>query len=160
VSYTPFTATDAADFSLAADFLDCRAALAEVRRTHDNDSRDALYTAVERALYVLVRTEERAADLGRQVYHADGASREHAQRYPHPLAMVPIENCFCAGCSELVVMVICWHGKQCMDTPADDSCGHCWHEQHGHACPDIEDNPHGDHAECLKLQKREAPPAS
>jgi hypothetical protein len=42
VSYTPFTATDAADFSLAADFLDCHAALAEVRRTYNNDSRDAL----------------------------------------------------------------------------------------------------------------------
>jgi hypothetical protein len=56
--------------------------------------------------------------MGRQIYHADEASRERAQRYPHPLANVPIENCSCAGCNELVLMGICWHGKQGMDTPS------------------------------------------
>jgi len=49
VSYTPFTATDAADFSLAADFMDCRAALAEIRRTYDNKSFSELETAGRRA---------------------------------------------------------------------------------------------------------------
>jgi hypothetical protein len=133
LSYTAFTAIDAADFSLAADFMDCRAALAEIRRTYDNKSFSELETAIVRALYVLDRTKEKAAELGRQIYHPDEAFREPAQRYPHPLATVPIENCFCAGCAELVLLGIRGHGTECMNTPADESCGHCWHEQHGHA---------------------------
>ena len=67
MSYTPFTATDAADLSLAADFVVCRAALAEVVATYRDGTSYELPAAVERAGYLLARTEEKAADLGRDL---------------------------------------------------------------------------------------------
>jgi hypothetical protein len=100
VSYTPRTAIDAADLSLAADFVICRAALVEVIATYRDGASYELPTVVERACYVLARTEETAAELGRQIYRIDEASREPAQRYPHPLAEAPIEDCLCAGCAD------------------------------------------------------------
>jgi len=42
-------------------------------------------------------------------------------------------------------MGICWHGDQCMGIPADESCGHCGQERHGHACPES-DSARGEHS--------------